>query len=182
VQYGKLNLMLTDAPGDVVTAMVTIDQIYLQPSDGGDDGRIVLRDEDVTVDLLTLADATADLITGVDIPVGTYSQLRFVVSGAYVEVENDDATTTIYASSPTYAGLPALATVGGELMMPSLANSGLKINLPGDAIVVAEDETVSLVIDFDVAQSFGKLAGGSGKWVMHPVITAFVPAPVVLAP
>jgi hypothetical protein len=28
------------------------------------------------------------------------------------------------------------------------------------------------VVDFDVSQSFGQLAGGSGQWVMHPVIKA----------
>jgi hypothetical protein len=175
VQYGELNLLLTDAPGDVLTAMVTIDQIYLQPDEDGDEGRIVLRDEDVTVDLLTLADATADLISGVDIPVGSYSQLRFVISGAYLEVETEGGSE-FYASSPTYEGLPDGVTVTGALIMPSLAASGLKVTLPGDAIVIGEGDVVTLVVDFDVAQSFGKLAGGSGNWVMHPVITAAAPA------
>lgn len=176
VQYGKLNLLLTDAPGDVLTAMVTIDRIYLQPGEGGDAGRIVLREDDITVDLLTLADATAELISGVDIPVGSYSQLRFVVSGAYLEVETATGSA-IYASSPDYEGLPVDAEVDGALIMPSLAQTGIKVTLPGDAIVVGEDDVVTLVVDFDVAQSFGKLAGASGNWVMHPVVTAASPAP-----
>jgi len=176
VKYGKLDLLLTDAPGDVVTAMVTIDQIYLQ---GGDDDaapRIVLRDEDVTVDLLTLSDATLDLIVGAEIPVGTYKQLRFVISGGYVEVEGASANS-IYASSADYAGLPEGATVTGSLQMPSFVSSGLKVTLPGDAVVIQEDLTTTLVVDFDVAMSFGQATGGGLGWVMHPVIHAAPPAP-----
>lgn len=177
LRTGQLNLLLTDAPGDVVTAVVTIDQIYLQGSEDDDAGRIILRDEDVTTNLLTLVDDTQSLIAGVEIPVGTYGQLRFVISGAYIEVEGEAGATTIYASSPTYAGLPVDAVVGGTLIMPSLAQSGLKINLPNDAVVIGEDEVVTLVVDFDVAGSFGQQAGGSGNWVMTPVLNAFAPTP-----
>jgi len=96
---------------------------------------------------------------------------------AVPQVEGEAGATTIYASSPDYAGLPAGAVVGGTLVMPSLAQSGLKVNLPDDAVVIGEDEVVTLVVDFDVAQSFGQMAGGSGSWVMTPVLHAFVPVP-----
>lgn len=175
VQTGRLSLLLTDAPGDVVAAVVTIDQIYLQPSEDSDVGRIVLRDEDITTDLLTLVDDTQSLIEGVEIPVNDYTQLRFVISGAYLEVEDEGGATSIYASSPTYAGLPEGAVVAGTLVMPSLAQSGLKVKLPSDVLVIAADETVTLVVDFDVALSFGRAAGGSGNWVMSPVLTGSVP-------
>lgn len=178
-QSGKFTLLLTDAPGDVVKAVVTIDQIYLQASADSGAGRIILRDADVTTDLLTLVDSTQSLISDVVIPAGSYSQLRFVISGAYLEVEGDIAgTTTIYASSPSYAGLPEGAVVGGELQMPSFAQSGLKVQLPGDALVIGDDASVTLVVDFDVAQSFGKAAGASNRWVMSPVLKGTIPAPV----
>lgn len=172
---GEMRLLLTDAPGDVVTAVVTIDRIYLQPGEEGNDGRIVLRDEDVTTDLLTLAGTTMELIDGAEIPVGEYSQLRFVITGAYIEVEQGDGSTRIYASSPTYEGLPVGATVFGSLQMPSLAQSGLKVTLPDDAVVITEDDLVTVLVDFDVSQSFGQEAGGSGQWVMHPVLLATIP-------
>lgn len=172
---GTLNLYLTDAPGDVLSAVVTIDEIYLQPDSGSDAGRIVLRTEDVTTDLLTLVDSTHALIEGVEIPEGQYGQLRFVISGAYIVVEAEAGATEIYASSPTYAALPEGAAVTGSLQMPSFAQSGLKVKLPGDAIVVDDNGVVSLVVDFDVAQSFGKLAGASGQWVMTPVLNGLVP-------
>ena len=178
LKSGTLSLLLTDAPGDVVKAVVTIDQIYLQPSENSDAGRIILRDEDVTTDLLTLVDSTQSLISDVVIPAGSYSQLRFVISGAYLEVEGEAAgTTTIFASSPSYAGLPEGAVVGGELQMPSFAQSGLKVQLPGDALVIGDDASVTLVVDFDVAQSFGKAAGASNRWVMTPVLKGTAPAP-----
>jgi hypothetical protein len=176
VKYGKLDLLLTDAPGDVVTAMVTIDQIYLVSGDDLDGGRIILRDDDVTVDLLTLSDATMDLILGAEIPVGSYKQLRFVISGGYIEVEGE-SENAIYASTADYAGLPAGATVAGSLQMPSFASSGLKVMVPGDAVVIQEDLTLTLVVDFDVALSFGQAIGGGTGWVMHPVINAAPPPP-----
>ena len=162
----KLSILLTDAPGDVKTAVVTIDEIYLQGS-----GRVVLMDEPVTTDLLTLANSTADLVKDAVVPAGSYGQLRFVVSGAYIEVENGDGTTSIYATSPDYAGLPAGAQVAGTLQTPSFDQSGLKVNLPGGALHLAAEEKV-LLVDFDVSQSFGQDAGDSGSWVMHPVLKA----------
>jgi hypothetical protein len=170
---GKITVLLTDAPGDVKTAVVTISQIYLQGSAEGDDAssRVILRDTPATQDLLTLANSTAELVKDGTVPAGTYGQLRFVISGGYIEVENADGSTSIYASSPNYAGLPSGATVAGSLQMPSYLTSGLKVNLPGGSVTLDSEQTVVLV-DFDVSQSFGKDAGSSGKWVMTPVLKA----------
>lgn len=175
LRTGTLSMYLTDAPGDVVAAVVTIEEIYLTNGDEANP-RVTLRDIPFTTDLLTLVDSTHLLLEDVEIPADSYGQLRFVISGAYIEVEGDGGSTAIYASSPTYAGLPAGAVLTGALQMPSLAQSGLKVNLPGDALVVAPDGAVTLIVDFDVSQSFGQLAGGSGMWVMTPVLQGIVPA------
>lgn len=179
LRTGRLSLYLTDAPGDVAEAVVTIERIYLQPDSTNDNGRLILLDSAITVDLLTLQDSLMGLIDSVEIPEGGYRQLRMVISGGYLSVVGEDTTTrTIYASSPGYAGLPDGAVVAGELHMPSFAQSGLKVKLPGDLLRIDENEVVTLAIDFDVAQSFGKAAGNSGRWVMSPVITATeVPPP-----
>jgi hypothetical protein len=163
---GRLSIHLKDAPGDVKHAVVTISEIYLQGS-----GRVVLMDEPVTVDLLTLANSTAELVKDAVVPSGSYAQLRFVVTGGYIEVENAGGGTSIYASSPTYEGLPQGAHVDGHLQMPSLAQSGLKVKLPGGSVKIAGDEQI-LLVDFNVARSFGKQAGNSGMWVMEPVLEA----------
>lgn len=164
---GRMSILLTDAPGDVKAAVVTISRISLQ----GTGGEVVLMDTAVTTDLLTLADSTASLVQNGVVPSGTYSQLRFVITGAYIEVDNGDGTTTFYASSPDYAGLPSGAHVGGTLQMPSFDQSGLKVDLPGGSASIDGDQKVVLV-DFDVSQSFGHDAGGSGQWTMHPVVHA----------
>jgi uncharacterized protein DUF4382 len=163
-----LTIRLHDAPGDVQAAVVTIEQVYLQ----GSGGRTVLRDTPVTVDLTTLTNTSTLLVDNVTIPAGTFEQLRFVISGAYLQVEGATGGSQIFASSPDYAGLPTGATVDGALQMPSFGTSGLKVNLPGGGLTVSSGSAMSLMVDFDVSQSFGHVAGSSGMWVMHPVINA----------
>lgn len=160
-----LTLLLTDAPGDFLAAVVTIEQIYFQGN-----GRVVLMDEPYTTDLLTLRDDVATLVQGLEIPAGGYDQLRVVLGGAYIEVETADGSR-IYASSPDYDGLPDGVQVHGQLQMPSLGQSGLKVRMPDGRLEIGEGETI-ILIDFDVQESFGHQAGKSGRWVMHPVVTA----------
>jgi len=163
----RFSVRLTDAPGDVKAAVVTIAEIDLQ----GSHGSTVLMNTPVTTDLTTLAGSTAELVSDAVVPPGTYAQLRFVITGAYIKVDNGDGTSSIYASSPDYAGLPSGAHVTGTLQMPSFGQSGLKVNLPASVATLTSGEKVVLV-DFDVSQSFGHAAGQSGTWVMHPVVKA----------
>jgi hypothetical protein len=160
----RLSIRLTDAPGDISAAVVTVSEIYLQ----GSNGRTVLRDQDTTLNLLDLANATADMVNGAVVPQGNYSQLRFVITGAYISVE-EEGGQRIYATSPDYAGVPSGTTVDGNLQTPSFSTSGVKVTLPGDQLVLDTDQKI-LLVDFDVSESFGKQAGNSGQWVMNPVI------------
>ena len=170
----RVSVLLTDAPGDILEAVVTIEQIYLQ---GGDDegegeegaGRVVLMDEPVTVDLLTLADDFMTLVENAEIPDGQFGQLRFVVSGGFIRVEQEEGEQ-IFASSADYPELPEGAEVAGLLTMPSFSTSGFKVNFQGGLLL--EEET-TLLVDFDVAESFGQEVG-SGKWVLHPVLKGSV--------
>ncbi len=164
----KVTIKLTDAPGDFKRAVVTISEVELLGE--GENNRVVLLSEPKTTDLITLANDTADLVKDATVPAGTYKELRFVITGAFIEVEQADGSTKIYASSADYAGLPTGAQVAGELQMPSYGTSGLKVKI-ADPVAVEGEQKVILV-DFDVAQSFGRQAGGSGRWVMSPVIKA----------
>lgn len=168
---GKLTLLLKDNPGDIQAAWVTISEINLQ----GSGGTIHLKDDDFTVNLLTLQSQLATLLQDAVIPAGTYTQLRFVISEACIKVEDTGGGSSFYASSAAYAitncGAPD-SPAPGHLQMPSFSQSGLKVILPGDAITVPDGEDVTLIVDFDVSQSFGHVAGNSGQWVMHPVIKA----------
>jgi hypothetical protein len=168
---GRLSIKLTDAPGDVRAAVVTIDRVYLQGSDDeGDDGsRVILRDTPVTVDLLELRDTIADLVEDAIVPSGTYHQLRFVISGAYIEVENADGSSSWYAT-PGYDALPAGVTATAELKTPSWDASGFKVKLPGDRITIEGDQKV-LLVDFDVSRSFFRELG-NGDWIARPNLEA----------
>src|SRR5574338_1151053 len=163
----QLTVKLTDADGGINAAVVTVSEIYLVGN--GDESHVSLTTTPVTVNLVDLANSTHTLVDGKDIANGAYTELRFVITGGYVEVANPEGGTSIYASSPDYAGLPAGATVTGQLHMPSLAESGLKVDLPTEDLAL-DGGTETLLLDFDVSQSFGAAAGNSGMWVMHPVI------------
>ena len=168
---GTLRVLLTDAPGDFLAAVVTIEQVYLQAEEGDDDpedGRTILSDDQVTVDLLTLQNEVLAIVENEEVPAGTYHQLRLVISGGFIEVEDEDGGSTIYASSDAYAAAQGVEA-DGRLQMPSYAQSGLKIVLPDDLAEIADEEQIVL-IDFNVAESFGQQAGNSGMWVMRPVV------------
>jgi hypothetical protein len=105
------------------------------------------------------------LVNNATVPAGTYSQLRFVVCEAYVVTQSGQ----VYATSG--ATLPSGVTATGSLQIPSGCQSGLKVKLPNGGVTLADSSTI-LSVDFDVSQSFGHQAGASGKWVMHPVLTA----------
>lgn len=159
----RLSLLLTDAPGDLREANVKIEKISLQ-GDGGE--QVLYGGSDEYVDLLTLGSGkTAELLRDAVVEPGTYSQLRFVVCDAYVRTKDDQ----IYATPG--ATLPAGVTADGTLQAPSACQTGFKVKLPGGAVSLDAGATV-LVVDFDVSQSFGRQAGNSGRWEMHPVLQA----------
>jgi len=161
----KLTVLITDAPAKFSAAVVTISKVTLV----GSGGEITLSSTPKITSLLTLSNDAASMVDNVVVPAGTYSELRFYITGGYIQVPGATAgTSEIFASSPTYEGLPSGAQVSGQLKMPSLAQSGLKVDFGSDLTLNTDSKI--LLVDFDVAQSFGHDAGNSGSWVMHPVI------------
>jgi uncharacterized protein DUF4382 len=158
----SLSVRLKDAPGDVQVAMVTISEVDLV----GSGGIQVLSQTPTTVDLLTLAASATTLVQGVAIPSGTYTQLRFKITGACIAVEDGNGGSTVYATTG-YDGTLCGTGEALSLRAPSFAQSGLKVTMPGDALQLTGPEKI-LLVDFDVTQSFGHEASG---WVMHPVVT-----------
>lgn len=171
---GTVNLSLTDAPAtdSVVAAVFTISDVYFQKTDADSvsaSNRVFLRQSvNTTVNLVTLRDSLRALVTGAAVPSGTYSQLRIVITGGYIQVRNAAGTISTYAT-PGFA-LPSGVTATGTLQAPSFSTSGLKVILPGSGITITNGSVTDLVADFDLAQSLGHAAGNSGMWVLHPVI------------
>jgi uncharacterized protein DUF4382 len=109
------------------------------------------------------------LVQNADVPSGTYTELRFKITGACIAVDNGDQTSSIYSTTGFDATLCGGAATG-TLQAPSYAQSGLKVTMAANALTITGTQKI-LLVDFDVAQSFGHDAGGSGGWVMHPVVT-----------
>jgi hypothetical protein len=159
----SVTLLLTDAPGDVDAAWIEVDQVWLQ----GTDGRHDLVDAPTGwIELTSLPGTAEQLVADVPVPAGTYGQMRLhVVRAALQSGEN------VYATAGA-GDLPAsVPPATGTLICPSCSQSGLKVNLNG-GFQAESGASAIVVLDFDVARSFGHRAGGSGNWVMHPVMHA----------
>lgn len=166
----SITVLLTDAPGDVEKAWVDLSEIYLQG--GGPEGGPATLVEESTgwIELTELAGETLLLASGVAVPAGSYGQLRFRVERAALLTMEDD----LYVSPgvdvlPDDEDLDGLE-VTGTLHCPSCGQSGLKANMPGGALQAPGGGSAVVVLDLDVAQSYGHQAGASGMWVMHPVM------------
>lgn len=162
----RLTVQLTDAPGDLAEAQVRISKIVLQGTQTGD-STAARQEFPVSstswIDLLALTGGQVlELVDGASVQPGTYTQLRLVVDEAYIVTRDDRVFATAGAQ------LPAGTTADGELKCPSCAQSGFKVKFPG-GIEVGEGAT-TLLVDFDVNQSFGHEAGKSGKYVLKPVL------------
>lgn len=162
-----MSLLLTDAPGaELAHAWVQITGIYLQGEAPAEEGRVwLLENSTGKVDLKALADETLALVEDVVVPPGTYAQLRVIIGEAVIETA--DGNVYVKPGSGHPEGEPS----DGFLECPSCTETGIKVNLP-DGVVTLEDAGKILVLDFDVAQSFGREAGLAGVWVMEPLINA----------
>jgi hypothetical protein len=179
----SLTVLLTDDPGDVAAVWVQILGMHFQ---GDEEVLDPPLDAPGWIDLLQYKDDYFGLVTGVDMPEGEY-QLRLVLGDhAVLVVEGEEGTPpnlfvmgNPWAADPLPEDFPtelaALEPEGefGVLHCPSCTQSGLKV-IPIEDEISIEGEEETLVVDFDVAESFGKEAGGSGRWVMRPVLRQVV--------
>ena len=163
----KLSIFLKDDPGDVDIVWVQVDDVVLV----GQGAPISLLDEPTDlINLTELVDVAVALVEGVAVEPGLYTQVRFVLGGAVLL----DGDGNVYGYGDVEAP-PGLEITGG-LTCPSCSQSGIKVQLPG-GVTLAEGDDAGVLIDFDIAQSFGHQAEQSGKWVMHPVILGKVDDP-----
>ena len=150
-----VQILLTDAPHEQLdSAVVWISRVYLQGGGGlGPDtaaadttssgGRVDLYHDasnPLRFDLLKLRDGiSADLTGLVEVDVGLYQGLRFVVDSARVYLTEG----LTYEDGSSF----------GTLKVPSGQTSGIKVKLH-DILRAEEGDTTSITVDFDVDENF----------------------------
>ncbi len=159
---------------------VKVEDVCLQGVGDGDqegdqNGRQCLLD--TPTDWIAIAGPSAEweaLVEDVEVPPGAH-QLRFILMDVVI-VANAEGTDHVYSTSEAaLTNLNAFLVndpawvMTGEAHCPSCTRSGLKVAFPGGDPDMQDGEYVFLA-QFDVSESFGKLRGNSGRWVMHPLI------------
>jgi len=157
---GTMTVKLTDAPGDILEAEVTIERVAaVRETDASngtamEGGTSILTDSSFTVDLTTLQGGVTELMGEVQLDPGTYNQIR---------LKTAKQATVMYENSN---GEPAEA----DLQLPSASETGLKINF--DPVELdSEGDRAEVTLDFSVEESFVE-AGTTGTYVFKPVIDA----------
>lgn len=136
---GTVALRMTDAPfpateGCLSAAWIEVDRVEVRGPAGFVDVALTgATDGVVRMDLLQLRSGLSDSLALGDVPAGSYDQIRLHVVRAELEYED--------GSPPT------------SFTVPSGDASGLKINVK-PPILVAPEQTTSLLLDFDLASSF----------------------------
>jgi hypothetical protein len=163
---GRVSVLLTDAPGDVDKVWIKIDGLKLI---GDESGELDLPgDFDEMILVSELVGHARRIVDDANVELDSFHQLRLLLGGVVLVTKDGKVYATEGADLPDGVSDENV----GPLTCPSCSQSGWKIVLTGGDPEVEAGEEVTIVIDFDVAQSFGKQAGNSGRWVMRPVIHA----------
>jgi hypothetical protein len=142
----RLEVRLTDAPGDYKEVNIDIQDVQVNSGDGNS-GWVSLDVEKGVYDILKLTNGLDTLLGSAELPAGKISQIRLVLGS-----EN-----TIKVGSETEL-----------LSTPSAQQSGLKLKVNA---TLQEGITYTIKLDFDAARSIVR-AGNSGKYNLKPVIRA----------
>lgn len=152
---GQMNISLTDAPADYQEVNIEVQELRIHYTPTGDDTTtsdgqwIDLPVEPMTVNLLELTNGVDTLLSSAELDPGSYKELRLILG---------DNNTVMVDSALE------------DLKVPSGQQSGYKIKFNTE---LEAGEELDVVIDFDAGRSVHK-AGKSGKYILKPVLKAFV--------
>ncbi len=144
-QTAKLEVRLTDAPGDYEEVNIDVQSVEINNSDGNS-GWTTLDVKSGVYNILELTNGLDTLLASAELPAGRISQIRLILG------DNNSVK------------------VNGEikpLSTPSAQQSGLKLNLQAE---LTEGITYTITLDFDAARSI--VNRGNGTYSLKPVIRA----------
>jgi hypothetical protein len=146
-QTARLEVRLTDAPGDYQEVNIDIQSVEVHSSEGNQNsGWTTLDVEEGVYNILELTNGLDALLATAELPVGRISQIRLIL-GDNNSVKIDGVTH--------------------PLSTPSAQQSGLKLNLQAE---LTEGITYTITLDFDAARSI--VEKGNGTYSLKPVIRA----------
>lgn len=156
----QFKVHLTDAPGNYDEVNIDIQGMRIHYAPNGSDTAssdttmesgewIDLPVEPTRVNLLDLTNGIDTLLASAELDPGHYSELRLMLG-----TDND-----VVMDSTTY-----------DLQVPSGQQSGYKIKFNTE---LTAGEGLNVMVDFDAARSVHQ-AGNSGKYMLRPVLKAFV--------
>lgn len=159
-ESGTLRLALTDAPAcgyDAVNVTIQKVRVHQSSSASESDGgwsEIVLNPAR-RVNLLDLQNGLLEELGETPLPTGKYTQLRLVLADN--TGSGQPANSVVLTSDKSEVALKT----------PSGQQSGLKTNINID---IGANKMADFVLDFDACKSV-VLAGGSGQYLLKPVVT-----------
>jgi hypothetical protein len=150
--YARLQVRLTDSPGDYQEVNVDIQRVQVHVyNEDSEDGWIDLDVNAGVYDLLKLTNGLDTVLATGDLPAGKISQIRLIL-GDNNSIKVDDEII--------------------PLKTPSAQQSGLKVKVNTE---LSEGFSYTILLDFDAARSIVK-AGASGKYILKPVIRGIAEA------
>ncbi|HUR29710.1 MAG TPA: DUF4382 domain-containing protein [Planctomycetota bacterium] len=160
---GQMVVQITDAPLDrslVASATIDVAQVKVHLSANGDSGFLTLfSGPPITVDLLALSNGVVQQLANAPLPVGTYHQVRLIVSDARLVLTNGNVFTT----------------ANGNLDLTSLNTSGLKVFIE-PKIDVFGGVSTTLLLDIDLSRTFHPIPSNNpltaSSFQLMPVIKA----------
>jgi len=150
-----MNVHLTDAPANYQQVNIDVQALRIHYTPNSSDttdseGKwIDLPVDPMQVNLLNLTNGVDTLLASADLDPGHYRELRLILG----------SDNTVMVDSMMH-----------DLKVPSGQQSGYKIKFETD---LESGEDIDVVVDFDAARSVHK-AGNSGKYILRPVLKAFV--------
>jgi hypothetical protein len=147
----KLQIWLTDAPGDFQEVNIDIEDVQVHVGEGeNESGWKSLNVNRGVYNLLELTNGLETLLGNTELPPGKISQVRLVLGDH----------NTIKVGGETF-----------DIQTPSAQQSGLKIQIHE---TLTAGITYKVVLDFDAARSI--VENGNGTYILKPVIRSVTQA------
>lgn len=149
-ETGTMEVQLHDAPTNYEEVNVFIERVEINNTED-DSGWEEISSPEQTYDLLELTNGATEVLGSKELPVGTYEQIRLILSSDGHSVVVDGSEHSMF--------------------VPSGAQTGIKLNVNAE---IKPDITYTLLLDFDASRSVVERGNEQSgiDYLLKPVISA----------